>query len=208
MYGAEQLSEQPLYATEDFSGVTIEVLQLLSCCLGGLAQVGCSGRIRLGDNLAGAGLRVHKQLLGSLLGGPRHRVLVDQPCALQLRAFHGTSGALVGRVNDLLPSFENLAGLLQVGRNGEPKLVDEVEQAPPIDDEVPANGQATRFEHKLFQLVDELQKLQLRPFRAHGYTWPSFRRSAARTCGGTKSATSYPRRDTSRIRLALMYRNS
>jgi len=59
-------------------------------------------------------------------------------------------------LHDTIPRFDDLRGLLQIRWYGEPHLIDDVEDALPIDNQVPA-GQAPSLHNEFFERINEIE---------------------------------------------------
>ena len=151
---------QPL---DHADGVAVRVLELAGGCLGGIAQVGGGGRIGIGDGLARARLRINDDLLAAHLRFLHHRGLAHQICVPPLRFLDQRLAVLLGIAQKLLALLDHLRRLANRVGNGEPQLVDEIEDGAPLDHEVAPHGQAARLYDKGFEAGDEFEQFHRGP---------------------------------------------
>ena len=62
----------------------------------------------------------------------------------------------------MIPRFDNLGRPADIFWHGQTKLIDEVEHAFAVDDQVAADGQTSRLDDQVFQVVYEFEDLHWR----------------------------------------------
>ncbi len=152
-----ELAPKPL---EYLECISVGILQLLTRRLRGFAQVGRGCGVGVGDSLTCTRFGIDQHLLTSLLRFANNRALLNEPCPFCLRVLKRPFPGCMCVVNYLVACFDNLLSLADISWDGEPHLIDEVEHALAVNDEVAANGQPPRLYEELFKAIDEVENFQ------------------------------------------------
>ena len=155
-------------AAEEFEGVAVGLKRLLDRVGGGGAADG--GRFRAGvfnrfaRRLAGP----FKDFVGALLGGDDQLVRADLHFGFLLRAVDDDLRLFAGLFKHAVALADQLLGLFQRGRRGRAQAIDRVEQLLAVDDPAAAEPRAAAGQHRVFQLVDDFEEVDVSlPPRLH-----------------------------------------
>jgi hypothetical protein len=119
-----------------------------------------------------ARLRLRQDDTRAVLGRLHDLGLRQAPLDLALRLVQELRRLHLGQVQHLFLMLHHVAGVVDLARDGDAHAVDKVEEALAIDDGAAADGQLSGLGGHLFQAVNQVQDIHMRPvLRSEAGDW-------------------------------------
>lgn len=148
-----------LQSPQDFEGIFVRIVQLFACCLSSLTHVRGRGRVSLSDRVPGSCLSIDQHGLAALARFANDGRFIDSAGALRLSFLERLISCVVGFRKNLVAGLKDLLSLFQVNWHRESHLVDDVQHALAVHDQVAANRQSPGLNDQFFQAIDEIEDL-------------------------------------------------
>jgi hypothetical protein len=171
--GFEERLKLIFETTKNLEGIFVGIIELSCGCFCGLAEVSSRCGIGISDCSTSAVFGVAEHEMATLIGLTHDGGVGDALFTFDFGVFDECAGAGVSVGNYLVALFENLRSFADICWDAKAHLIDDVEDAFAIDDEVTA-GQTACLHDNFLEAIDQLENVHERARPAGNYSMPSF----------------------------------
>lgn len=161
VYRLQECRQLAIEAPQHLECVLVGIVELFRSSFRCLAEMRSSCAIGLCDSPACSLFCIAQERLAALVCLTDNSALLNQPPVFFFGTGDNLCRCLSRFLQNLVARLQELRRLPQICGNSQPQLIDEIEHALSVDNQVAAYRQPARLDDKFFEAIDQFKDFQL-----------------------------------------------